>query len=494
MNRNIAKPFAATLSLLDVASDKTNKYKCFHGEDIQLTVNVVGENNRPLDLSNTSVKIFFTLDKNVNEPVYRQDTGIVVNNLGIITVMLEKSYIRIGNNTLKIVLYDEDQTVFLQPLIISCIDPLIGETPDLETPDDINVRDEIYDIRRIIVDLQDFDDLARNEHETVGERLDNFDSQLEQNITDINKKINNISTSLTIRSVGIQLQNDSEMDYFINNFNDKLIKMKILGITDVMLCPVIYNRNTRVDLAFTFDKLINCCNLVKNNGLKLTVKVHCWGDTFGETFDKILWFESYKNVLIRILNIGDIVRIGLMNETPFLTDNDNYKTDWLNLCKYIKTTYPNVELISSPTTSSEYNVLNHFCDYICFNCYPSNTVNNPVCNLGDTLLEVYKHTDYDIEGKYKNPNYNKKKIFITECGIQPYEYSHLHPWEWETNPLQKYNEDVQAIFYEDMIGYVESTDWITGISWWISGSDDTTWTFLDRKAESIIKERWGNNE
>ena len=166
MNRNIAKPFTATLSLLDVASDKTHKYKCFHGEDVQLTVNVVGENKRLIDLSNTSVKIYFTLDKNVNEPVYRQDAGIMVDNLGVITAMLEKSYIRIGNNVLKIALYDEDQTVFLQPLIISCIDPLIGEVADLEIPDDINVRDEIYDIRRIIGDLQDFDD--------------NFDSQLEQ--------------------------------------------------------------------------------------------------------------------------------------------------------------------------------------------------------------------------------------------------------------------------------------------------------------------------
>ena len=166
MNRNIATPFVATLSLLDVASDKTHKYKCFHGEDIQLTVNVVGENKRLIDLSNTSVKIYFTLDKNVNEPVYRQDAGIVVDNLGVITVMLEKSYIRIGNNVLKIALYDEDQTVFLQPLIISCIDPLIGEVADLEIPDDINVRDEIYDIRRIIGDLQDFDY--------------DFDSQLEQ--------------------------------------------------------------------------------------------------------------------------------------------------------------------------------------------------------------------------------------------------------------------------------------------------------------------------
>ena len=166
MNRNIAKPFVATLSLLDVASDKTHKYKCFHGEDVQLTVNVVGEDQRRLNLSNTSVKIYFTLDKNVNEPVYRQDAGIMVDDLGVITVMLEKSYIRIGNNVLKIALYDEDQTVFLQPLIISCIDPLIGEVADLEIPDDINVRDEIYDIRRIIGDLQDFDD--------------NFDSQLEQ--------------------------------------------------------------------------------------------------------------------------------------------------------------------------------------------------------------------------------------------------------------------------------------------------------------------------
>ena len=187
MNRNIAKQFTTTLSLLDVASDRTHKYKCFHGEDIQLTVNVVGENNRLIDLSNTSVKIYFILDKNVNEPVYRQDTGIVVNNLGVITVMLEKSYIRIGNNTLKIVLYDEDQTVFLQPLIISCIDPSIGEEADLEIPDDINVRDEIYDIRRIIGDLQDFDDdlgseivQARKGYGSVGERLDaittNFDN------------------------------------------------------------------------------------------------------------------------------------------------------------------------------------------------------------------------------------------------------------------------------------------------------------------------------
>ena len=216
MNRNIAKPFTATLSLLDVASDRTHKYKCFHGEDIQLTVNVVGEENRRIDLSNTSVKIYFILDKNVNEPIYRQDTGIVVNNSGVITVMLEKSYIRIGNNVLKIVLYDEDQTVFLQPLIISCIDPLISEAADLEIPDDINVRDEIYDIRRIIGDLQDFDDdlgreiiEVRNEYGTVGERLDNFDSQLDTITTYTNVKTYAINNNVTINNaINLLIQNN----------------------------------------------------------------------------------------------------------------------------------------------------------------------------------------------------------------------------------------------------------------------------------------------
>ena len=319
-----------------------------------------------------------------------------------------------------------------------------------------------------------------------------LNEQLDKNVNKINEKINKISTTLTIKSVGIQLQDNNEMDYFINNFNDKLVKIKSLGVTDVILCPVIYNRNTRVDLSFTFDKLISCCNLVKNNGLKLSVKVHCWGDSFGESFNKTLWFESYKNVLTRILDIGDIVRIGMMNETPFLTNNDNYKTNWESLCNYIKTTYPNVELISSPTSSSEYNVLNHFCDYICFNCYPNDNVNKPVQPIGALLEGIYNYTDFDIEGKYKNPNYNKKKIFITECGIQPYEYAHLHPWQWETNPNQPYNEDVQYNFYSDIIGYCESTDWITGLSWWISGASDNTWTFLNRKTENIIKEYWGD--
>ena len=235
MNRNIAKPFTTTLSLLDVASDKTHKYKCFHGEDVQLTVNVVGEEKRRVDLSNTRVKIYFALDKNVNEPIYRQDTGIVVDNLGVITVMLEKSYIRIGNNVLKIVLYDEDQTVFLQPLIISCIDPLIGEVADLEIPDDIDVRDELSDIRRIIGDLQDFDDdlgreiiEVRNEYGTVGERLDNFDSQLDtkaskQDFDDLGREI--IEARNEYGTVGRRLDNfDSQLD---NIENEKATKQEV---------------------------------------------------------------------------------------------------------------------------------------------------------------------------------------------------------------------------------------------------------------------------
>ena len=261
MNRNIAKQFTATLSLLDVASNKTHKHKCFHGEDIQLTVKVVGENNRPIDLSNTSVKIYFTLDKNVNEPVYRQDTGIVVDNLGIITVMLEKSYIRIGNNTLKIVLYDEDQTVFLQPLIISCIDPSIGEEADLEIPDDINVRDEIYDIRRIIGDLQDFDDdlgseivEARGKNLNLKERLDNVDSRLDN--TEREK------TCYSARSLGFKFDGSDETDVlkYALNFKDNI--------------SIIFPNNKTIIITEPIISISNGVEII-GNGTWVKVKDNC---------------------------------------------------------------------------------------------------------------------------------------------------------------------------------------------------------------------------
>ena len=299
MNRNIAKPFAATLSLLDVASDKTNKYKCFHGEDIQLTVNVVGENNRPLDLSNTSVKIFFTLDKNVNEPVYRQDTGIVVNNLGIITVMLEKSYIRIGNNTLKIVLYDEDQTVFLQPLIISCIDPLIGETPDLETPDDINVRDEIYDIRRIIGDFGREIIEARNEYGTVGRRLDNFDSQLD--------------------AIAIQIKNGDDIQAKINYAIENNLNVcgRALNVSEKITIDLLNKSNINIDLEiFPSDNIDDVLYIKNGISTKCDIKII----SGGHTSSRGLIIENLKYPKIKI--IGENFNGILLNNNGYVEDNN----------------------------------------------------------------------------------------------------------------------------------------------------------------------------
>ena len=255
MNRNIAKPFAVTLSLLDVASDKTHKYKCFHGEDVQLTVKVVGENNKPIDLSNTSVKIYFTLDKNVNEPVYRQDAGIMVDDLGVITVMLEKSYIRIGNNVLKIVLYDEDQTVFLQPLIISCIDPLIGEVADLEIPDDINVRDEIYDIRRIIGDLQDFDVLGR-------EIIDIFDSQLENNTNAIKQITNPSFNSSTLATFIID---DGDETFVTNGYEDAFNSRGLKATLGIISKAVIDNQSGKMKLSKLIELNKNGWDIVSHS-------------------------------------------------------------------------------------------------------------------------------------------------------------------------------------------------------------------------------------
>ena len=491
MNRNIAKPFAATLSLLDVASDKTNKYKCFHGEDVQLTVNVVGENNKPIDLSNTSVKIYFILDKNVNEPVYRQDTGIVVDNLGIITVMLEKSYIRIGNNTLKIVLYDEDQTVFLQPLIISCIDPLIGEVQDLEIPDDIDVRDELYDIRRIIGDLQDFDDdlgseiiQARKGHETVGERLDNIDLCLEHIESESSSKIqkvnnayrsfkpifghcvdwSSVSGNNTWEEVRIKTEIDSLVSYGVEK----------LSVTIQTRCV-----NGTVSLVSDLERFKKCLDYANEKGLETTtIKVHC------NQFRKAIKSNEYDNENLKqqwlnILNdIGEYFKsyceyFVVINEGENLFLDSSHE-EFLLKCldvgknKGFKSGF-------TPSSNGVWDSLpesvKYSCDFIAFNCYPSVSLKGLKTSFEDVInaFEVGKLNNWIDERKKK---YNKP-VIISEIGCEDRESCLACTYVWDFGNGENLNDGkVQNIMLKGIFEYLKDNDNLDSLYYWFPFKGD----------------------
>ena len=131
-----------TISLIDIETVKP-RYKCFFGEDVELCIAVVDEDKKPLDLTDVNAKVYYTCDK--FEPL-RQDNDITINKPatdGTINILVNKKYLRLGVNTIRVALFDSDQEVLLQPCQVNCIETGIGdEHGDVIVNDDINVKDE----------------------------------------------------------------------------------------------------------------------------------------------------------------------------------------------------------------------------------------------------------------------------------------------------------------------------------------------------------------
>ena len=194
--RNIAKKFKITMSLIDIETIKP-RYKCFFGEDVELCIKVIDEDARPVDLTDVNAKVYYTCDG--FEPL-RQDNGITINEPsrnGTINILVNKKYLRLGVNTIRVALFDSDQEVLLQPCQVNCIETGIGdEHGDVIVNDDINVKDEF--IR------------TNNRVNRVDNRLKVVEGdipEIESGLADVSEELDNkanksdIGTPLTAESV-----------------------------------------------------------------------------------------------------------------------------------------------------------------------------------------------------------------------------------------------------------------------------------------------------
>lgn len=144
MPRNISKPFVMTLSLINI-EPLTSKYQCFYGEDVQLLVNIIDEFAKPLNLTDLACRVYYIN----NEVDLRQDDNITITDplKGKITIIVKRNYIRLGTNEVRIVLYDADQEVHIQPTTILCKETKISDsTPPPEDPT-FDYKSEIYAIK-----------------------------------------------------------------------------------------------------------------------------------------------------------------------------------------------------------------------------------------------------------------------------------------------------------------------------------------------------------
>lgn len=280
--RNIAKKFKITMSLIDIETIKP-RYKCFFGEDVELCIKVIDEDARPVDLTDVNAKVYYTCDK--FEPL-RQDNDITINEPtrnGTINILVNKKYLRLGVNTIRVALFDSDQEVLLQPCQVNCIETGIGdEHGDVIVNDDINVKDEfiktnnkingvdgrlkviegnIPEIKSGIADVNSQLNIFKSETNNKVSIVDNRLKAVERNVPEIENRLADVSERL-----------DNIVKISLNDYE---------GTTDEKFAQLINDVET--------NHLTSYMNIIIPNGI--------------HEISKELTFNGWKNKIIDIIGV-----------------------------------------------------------------------------------------------------------------------------------------------------------------------------------------------
>lgn len=191
MSRNISKPFNMTLSLINI-EPLSPKYKCFYGEDVQLLISVVDEYNIPVNLLGMVVRVHY-----INQGSdLRQDDDITITDAmqGKIRVIVKRNYLRLGTNDIRVILYDEDQEVYLQPATIICRDAEITEVhPEPEDPP-FDYKTEIYKLKARTTTNEN--NIGPMEDVKVG-------SNLVEGVNSLSTSVNTLSSNVIANTIDI---------------------------------------------------------------------------------------------------------------------------------------------------------------------------------------------------------------------------------------------------------------------------------------------------
>lgn len=203
MPRNISKPFNMTLSLIDIEPLKP-KYKCFFGEDVQLNITVTDENRQPLDLSQMSARVYYICD-GVD---LRQDDNITITDTmrGRLKVIVKRNYIRVGINDVRVVLYDNDQEIMLQPATILCKATDISDVnPPPEDPA-FDYKTEILKVKNTSINNQtnigDISTLKTTVKSDLVAGINELKDSIETNTSQLEQKAEKIYVDTKIGNMG----------------------------------------------------------------------------------------------------------------------------------------------------------------------------------------------------------------------------------------------------------------------------------------------------
>ena len=465
VNVNLHQPIYERLTAKQ--GDIASRYLLFHLLDGDKPFDLTGKSVRVYAIKPDKTEIFNDLTINDASKGYctLELTSQCLASAGVVKMEL---YISESGKVLTSIPFELD--------VIACINTANGvastnEFSALEVA--LGSLQDYYNLRSEIVQ-------ARKGYRTVGKRLDNFDSQLDN--------IKNATKQIYKSTIGVNMWfNIGSSDSYINEVLNDMERLKIKSL--LLPCYNVITGNDVDGYSYTKnvseEQITNVITKAREKGIEdIIIKLHRDGKKDTNSLKWIEMWQTVVNEYIQICKKNNITSLVFVNEQKNATANNIDK--WIEIITSVKNN--GLKAICSLADISEFNssIINELVDVIGINHYPKLTNKNEVVTQEEYNKRMFSNS-LPLFKRVKKL-YPNTAIWITEIGCTRNIDALYSPASWEFDTTTQSN-DIQALFVDSVMSTFGCYDnqLFEKVYWWSTDEKTkvNTFTFFGNdKAEN----------
>ena len=465
INVNLHQPIYERLTAKQ--GDIASRYLLFHLLD----------GDKPFDLSNRTVRVYAI--KPDKTEIFND---LTINNAskGYCTLELTSQCLA-SAGVVKMELYISESGKVLTSIPFE-----LEVIPCINTANGVVSTNEFSALEVALSSLQDYNNLrseivqARKGYGTVGRRLDNFDSQLDN--------IKNATKQIYKSTIGVNMWfNGGSSDSYINEVLNDMERLKIKSL--LLPCYNVVTGNDVDGYSYTKnvseEQITNVIVKAREKGIEdIIIKLHRDGKKDTNSLKWIEMWQTVVNEYMQICKKNNITSLVFVNEQKNATANNIDK--WIEIVTSVKNN--GLKAICSLADISEFNssIINDLVDVIGINHYPKLTNKNEVVTQEEYNKRIFSNS-LPLFKRVKKL-YPNTPIWITEIGCTRNIDALYSPASWEFDTTNQSN-DVQALFVDSVMSTFGCYDnqLFEKVYWWSTDEKTkvNTFTFFGNdKAEN----------
>jgi len=210
---------------------------------------------------------------------------------------------------------------------------------------------------------------------------------------------------------------------------------------------------------------------------------------FDREADWSAWFASYERFILHYAKIAAQNHVSLYSVGVELEDTVRRDDTWRSVIDHVR------QVFNGPLTySANWDGFSEVpfwdaLDYVGIDAY-FDLVLDANAEPTQEAMKVAWQQWVDQIGQFSDEN--KKRILLTEIGMQSIQGGSRHPWDWSIEAPISLQE--QATYYEATFKVFWDKPWLAGLYWWAvlpdpdkRGSNDDSYSPREKPAENVIK-------